>query len=262
MERAAYQAIAAFQNTHWWFRARRTILADQIARLPQLPATSRVLDAGCGPGGNLLMLSAFGTLCAFDCDEESVERARAFGCATIRLGALPDGMPFDGPFNLITALDVIEHLDDDIASLRALATRLAVGGYLVITVPAFQFLWSDFDETHHHKRRYRLSEIQGLVSKVGCRVLKSTYFNSHLFPIIASVRLTQKALGLGTRAEDAIPGPGLNRLLEWIFASERFALPHMNYPLGVSALIIAQRTDGEPLNERLDRLGNLGGSRV
>jgi SAM-dependent methyltransferase len=244
MERSAYRAIGDLQDTHWWFRARRAILADQIARLPQLAATSRVLDAGCGPGGNLSMLSAFGNLSAFDCDAESVEKARALRCGVIELGALPDAVPFDGPFDLITALDVIEHLDDDIASLHALAKRLAVEGYLVITVPAFQALWSDFDEAHHHKRRYRLSEIQRRVSEAGCNVLKATYFNSHLFPIIAPVRLAQKALGLGTRAEDAIPGPRLNRMLEWIFASERFALPHLNYPIGVSVLIIAQRHGG------------------
>jgi SAM-dependent methyltransferase len=241
MERAVYASMAALQSKHWWFRARRAILTDQIARLPLAP-DARVLEAGCGPGGNLAMLSAFGSLCAFDFDAESVAQARSAGHATIKLGALPDAVPFEGPFDLIAALDVVEHLDHDVASVRALVRRLAIGGHLVITVPAFQMLWSAHDVAHHHKRRYRRSQLRALVAASGCTVVKSSYFNCHLFPLIAAVRLAQKLLGLGARAEDAMPGPRLNRLLQWIFSAERFALRRFNYPFGVSLLIIARRT--------------------
>src|SRR4051812_14282575 len=130
MERSAYDTMRRVQGTHWWFRARRAILADQLARLP-LPANPTILEVGCGVGGNLEMLSRFGAVTGVEPDAPS----RAYSAETsgrrVLDGALPDGLPaFDVRFDLIAALDVIEHLDADGQSLAALREVLAPDGWL------------------------------------------------------------------------------------------------------------------------------------
>ena len=157
MDKSVYLRMAEQDAEHWWFVARRRILQDQIASL-QLPQGARILEAGCGPGGNLAMLSEFGKLDAFELDEDARQIASAKSGIEVRSGALPGDIGYQpGSFDLIAALDVIEHIEHieaDLESVQALAKLLRPGARLIITVPAYQWLWSEHDDRNHHKRRY------------------------------------------------------------------------------------------------------------
>jgi len=237
MESKLYQDMAALEETHWWFVARRKILKDVIGRLP-LPANASVLEAGCGTGGNLSMLSDFGKLSAF----EPFDNARAIAdtrhIGQVENGTLPDGIPFEQKFDLICAFDVLEHVENDAAALKALAEKLAPSGHIVITVPAFMFLWSAHDTAHHHYRRYTRQQMVRLMQSAGLEVKQASYFNTILFPAIVAARGLKKILGETDSPDAKMPSPGINRLLLWLFGAERLALRHINLPVGVSVLAV------------------------
>jgi SAM-dependent methyltransferase len=238
MEPEVYVRLAEIERTHWWFVARRHILSEVLRRLCRLPREARVLEAGCGTGGNLSMLSRFGEIVAFEPNAQGREAAKRQGPFEIRDGHLPDGVPFaPGQFDLVAALDVLEHLANDRESLSALRDRLRPGGWAIVTVPAFPFLWSEHDEAHHHKRRYRKSELAALAESAGFSVVLVTYFNSLLFPVIVAVRLTKKIMGIHT-PDDAMPSPAVNRMLTALFDLERFLVGRVAMPPGASLLAL------------------------
>ena len=241
MDRKTYDRMRELQAAHWWFAARREILAAEIARLP-LPGPSDILEAGCGPGGNLGMLSRFGAVQAIEPDEASRSYAAAQSGLTVRAGFLPDDLPaFERPFDLVAAFDVIEHVNDDAGAVRALADLTAPGGFVIATVPAGPWMWSAHDAAHHHKRRYRLPVFRALFEDAGLRLRRATHFNTLLFPPIAAVRLLRTVTGREGCDGDAVPPAPLNRLLTGIFGAERALLRLADLPFGVSMLVIAQR---------------------
>lgn len=239
MDRSVYDNMRAIEQNHWWFRARRTILADQLAQLKLAPG-SRILEVGCGTGGNLEMLSKFGSVTGIEPDEPSRLYAAERSGLPVLHGTLPDGLPrFDQPFDLIAALDVIEHLDDDAASLAALRDLLAPGGLLFTTVPAHPWMWSRHDELHHHKRRYQKSDYLQLMRNAGFEPSKATFFNSALYPVIAAARVAKLGERSG-RADDALPPPFVNGLLRRVFAAEKHVLRRTNLGFGVSLMVVAR----------------------
>jgi SAM-dependent methyltransferase len=241
MERKVYDRMRELQRDHWWFAARREILADQIRRLP-LSCPAQMVEVGCGPGGNLEMLSGFGRVCAVEPDAESRAYAAEQTGLDVRTGFLPDGLPdFGQMFDLAVALDVIEHVDDDHGALAAMAGLVRPGGFLLATVPANTWMWSAHDEAHHHKRRYGRANFCRAMENSGLEIRRATYFNSLLFPLIAAVRLTKKAIGRNDGDEDALPSPVINSALKGLFRCERSLLKAFDLPFGVSIMVIAQR---------------------
>lgn len=240
MDPSAYQGMNVVENRHWWFTARRKIIDRLIADM-DLPEGARILEAGCGTGGNLALLARHGTLEAFEYDAEARRLASAKGVCPIKEGMLPNRVnASDASFDLVAMLDVLEHVDADTASLVTLRTKLIPGGRLLVTVPAMPFLWSRHDELHHHKRRYTKASLSAALVAAGFAIDRIGYFNSLLFPLAVMQRLVAKATG---REEplDAVPAAPLNRTFEAVFASERHFLGSVAFPVGLSLFAVARR---------------------
>ena len=242
MERHVSFRMTALEDRHWWFVARRRILAEALTRCIDLPASADILEAGCGTGGNLPMLVRFGRVRAIEPNAEARALAAKKGDFDIRDGRLPDGLPFaPGSFDLVAALDVVEHLDDDVTSLRGLADLLRPEGRMLITVPAFAFLWSEHDVQHHHKRRYTKARLLRAVADAGLAPVAASYFNTWLFPLAAAVRIAKNLLRIKGVDDDAMPPAALNRLLAAVFASERGLIGRVSLPFGLSILMICRK---------------------
>jgi SAM-dependent methyltransferase len=241
MERAVFDRMAEHDQVHWWYVARRRILAELIARHAAPLEGGRILEIGCGTGHNFDMLRAFGRLDAIEVDGE------ARGLASSRLGhavgsaPLPalEGVP-DGAYALVALLDVLEHVDDDVASLRSIAGKLAPGGKILVTVPANRWMWSAHDVVHHHKRRYSKASLRRTIAMAGLKSDLLTHFNSLLFPLAAAARIAGKLAGK-TDSDDRLPPAPLNGLFTGIFGLERHLVGRVPLPFGVSLVAILSR---------------------
>jgi SAM-dependent methyltransferase len=239
-----FRQMAEIEDRHWWFVARRQILDRAIARLP-LPENARILEAGCGTGGSLTMLARHGHLQAMDLTELAVELARERAIAEVRRGRLPDQIPFpDERFDLIVSLDVIQHVEDDIAAFKALKERLKPGGYLLVTVPAYAWLWSRHDESWQNLRRYSRKNLIRVARCAGLKVTYTSHFNTVLFPAIVLARVLQFSPAHHQTTDQSMPSPWLNRLLTSLFASERHLIGRVSLPYGVSLLLVARQVEG------------------
>jgi SAM-dependent methyltransferase len=142
-------------------------------------------------------------------------------------------------FDAVCAFDVVEHVEDDQGSVKALGELVAPGGYLVVTVPAYQWMWSHHDDLHHHKRRYTRARILDQLKAAGLSPVKASYFNAVLFPLAATVRVVKRVLGIDT-ADDRMPSPIVNSLLRKLFSLEAGWLRRHSLPFGLSIVVIGQ----------------------
>jgi SAM-dependent methyltransferase len=240
-----YEELAAVEGTHWWFQARRRILRDVVDRhRPTTDTPALIVDIGCGTGEMLDMLREFGPVTGLDASPIAVRHCRErFGDSVdVRLGRIPDDLPADA--RLVTAFDVVEHLEDDEVALSAIHQSLAPGGRFICTVPAFAFLWSGHDVAHHHYRRYTRRTLRHRLEAAGFRVERISYFNTFLFPVVAAARLGQRFRPGTEHGSDAsIPSPRANRLLFRLFAAERRVLRVISLPVGISLLAVCRRAD-------------------
>ena len=246
MERSVYERLFAQEDTHWWFRGRREIIRCTLEGLAGNKTDSRVLEAGCGTGGNLAVLSGFGDLHAFEYDDEAREKAAQRIGKEVPFGALPDRIPYQGiRYDLIGLFDVLEHVEDEVASLAALGDRLRGEGRLVVTVPALPWMWSRHDETHHHFRRYTRRSLEAAARSAGLVVERSFYFNSFLLPVAMGCRAAKGLLGRDS-PDDTLPSPWLNRALYAVFAAEKHIVGRVSFPLGLSICGVLRRATTTP----------------
>jgi SAM-dependent methyltransferase len=244
MEQTIYWKMHRLEREHWWFASRRSMIETVLhSRLKSIGSGSRILDAGCGTGGNLDLLSQLSCdVTGLEMEPGAAEIASLKSGKAVVIGSLPDQVPFrDESFDLIVLLDVLEHIEDDLGSLASLAAKLKPGGHLLITVPAFSFLWSDHDKSHHHKRRYRLPELVRKMRQCQLDPTYASYFNTWLFPLIALVRLLHKIRCFNTTDDLSMPYPFLNKLLTHIMSSEKHILKRGKLPFGVSIMAIGQK---------------------
>lgn len=233
--------LAAAEDAHWWFEARRRIVASVLDRAG---VSGPVLEVGCGNGANLAMLSAFGPVTGVEPDPADRGRALERGIGVVRTGRLPDGLELgDARFAAVLALDVIEHVEQDLTSVSRLAGLLAPGGLLVLTVPANPWMWSRHDERNGHVRRYTRSGLRKLLTEAGLVPHRVTAFNTVLFPIVALVRGLGGLFGRGDAGTTVPPAP-VNALLAQLMGVEGRLLAHLDLPVGVSLLALYTRPAG------------------
>ena len=239
MERAAYREMADLDQRHWWYQARRRILEDLIRRTIRPPKDAQILEIGCGTGHNLDMLGTFGHVDAIELDDESraiAEKRLGRGIVSARLPEL-EGIA-DGKYDLIAALDVIEHIDEDAAAVAAIAGKLKPGGKFIMTVPAHPWMWSAHDVVNHHKRRYSKAALKRLIEESPLKIDKLGYFNSLLFPAAVAERIASKLRGKDD-ADVKLPSTPLNSALRTVFAAERHLVGRLPLPPGLSLFAVA-----------------------
>ena len=241
MDRAVFDRMAELDQQHWWFTARRRILAQVIRRIVRPPANARILELGCGTGHNLDMLGAFGRVEAGELDDHARDFAAKRLGRPVEKVALPDLSKFPADsYNLVALLDVLEHVPDEKGSLAAIITRLKPGGALLVTVPANPWMWSAHDVAHHHHRRYRKREIAALARAAGYEIDLLSPFNTMLFPLIAGVRMLNKIRGHDS-ADDTLPAKPVNSVLDRLFGAEAGLIGRLPFPFGVSLVAVLRR---------------------
>jgi SAM-dependent methyltransferase len=191
MDERLMKTMLEVDEHHWWYRGRRRIIHAELEQLP-LPTGARILDAGCGSGRTLEQLREYGQVCGIELSPDAAALARGRGDFDVRIGRLEE-LPWDAAtFDLITCLDVIEHTPDDRVTLRELRRVCRPGGWLLVTVPAYQALWSAHDEANHHYRRYARDTLSSAAADAGWHVERMTSFNSLLLAPAAAVRVAQR----------------------------------------------------------------------
>jgi SAM-dependent methyltransferase len=242
MDRSIYDAMAAQDSVHWWYVARRDVLHDLISREISLPANARILEIGCGTGHNLSMLAKFGTVEGSELDPASRAMAiERFG-PVIGDARLPDLEGVEhGRYDMVALLDVLEHVEDDVAALKGIAKRLKPGGKILITVPQYQWMWSGHDVANHHFKRYSKKSFRAAVAASGLELQMLSSFNSLLFPLAAASRAAAK-IRHREGSDDSLPPPPINGLFRTIFGLERHLIGRVPLPPGVSlAAILSPR---------------------
>ncbi len=245
MEQGFAQRYGDFEQWHWWFRG-RTKIVESVLRRRLKPLSSRdILSVGCGPAKGLTWLLPFagtqGSVTGLD-----VEPGHAIPCPEeIRfiVGRMEDPPLENRRFDVVLALDVLEHLDDDISGLQQAVGLLKPGGFLMITVPAFPLLWGGQDVVSQHRRRYTKQTFIGLLERGGLQSFEVTYFNTLLFPVAAVIRTARRLSGHANRSKSDFEGshPGvLNSTLSRIFGFERHLIGRVPMPAGVSLMAIHQ----------------------
>lgn len=235
MESWRYREQFEIEDRHWWFRSRRAVVRSLLSRAG-VPPSPRILDAGCGTGANLREYERLGKVTGVDPFPEAIELCRERGLDNV-VQARAEKLPFGpGSFELLFATDVIEHLDDDIVALRELRRVAADGARLVLTVPAYGWLWSDHDVSVHHRRRYTVERLRRSVRAAGWEPALDTYFFTTALPAVALVRTLKRARSNGdARSDLSLPPAPVNRLLELPTLAEAKAIERgARLPAGVS----------------------------
>lgn len=241
----AIDAMALVERDHWWFRAKHRLVLDELRRHR---TAGVVVDVGAGTGGLLERLRASGhRAIGMELDPVALAHARRNHPRLPLARALAEALPVrGGGAAAVTALDVVEHLDDDVVALRELGRVVGPGGLVVVAVPAYQWAWSDHDVRLGHRRRYHRAQLVTAAEEAGLTVLRCTHFHSWLAPVAWLVRRTPvgRLMGGGSAEEASFGNRWINRTLQLVTDVERTVLARYDAPVGLSILLVARVTAG------------------
>lgn len=240
MEAKYYQKQHSCEGSHWWYLGRRQVI-EKILECFTGGRSDRVLEVGCGSGGSLELLSGFGhELTGVELEPSAAEDARQRGIGNVVLGKLGDPLPeFEQQYGLVAMFDVLEHIEDDAQALQHTRQLVGSDGHLVITVPAYQFLWSVHDKVAHHYRRYSRRRLTELFEANGFKVEYCSYFNTLLFPAAMLTLLASRFFAMSPDRAMRQPSGWINRLLARVFSLEARMLPRRLLPFGLSLVLVA-----------------------
>jgi SAM-dependent methyltransferase len=247
MRQHTYAIMDRVEEKHWWFVGRRKILAMFLRDIYDklgLGSTTlvRILDIGCGTGANLDLLVQFGNAEGVDVSDEALEFCRRKGL-TVKKG-LAEDLPYeDESFDITTALDVVEHLDNDVAGLKEMYRVTKRGGYSLVFVPAFMWLWGVQDDVSNHRIRYTKQQIVERLKQAGFSIERATYANWTFFAPILAGRTLMKLTGIKPESENNVNISALNGVFGKLFSAERFWLKNFNFPFGVSIVVVARKNE-------------------
>jgi 2-polyprenyl-3-methyl-5-hydroxy-6-metoxy-1,4-benzoquinol methylase len=237
MEAYLYPHFYKIEKEHWWFIARQKILLDYLDHHLRTSKETRILDVGCGTGAILEVFAQQFNAYGIDSSKDAIDFCRQRGLSNLFVGSL-ESYPSKGKFDIITMLDVAEHVKDDLSLFQQAHDLLKSGGSILVAVPAFPFLWSQHDVILHHTRRYTKTQLRKVVASAGFTIQHMTFFNTLLFPIAVVKRILQPR-----NADDLeIPGRFLNTILKRTFMLERVFVPRASLPFGLSLLCLAKTT--------------------
>ncbi len=244
MQQHTYAIMNRVEDSHWWYVGRRAILESFLERISAALRTQdsglKILDVGCGTGGNLEMLEKFGAAEGVDVSDDALEFCQSKGL-TVHKG-LAEALPFeDESFDVVTALDVVEHLDDDVAGLKEMYRVTKTGGKTLIFVPAFMWLWGVQDDVSNHRIRYTKKQIVERLGKSGFEIERATYANITFFAPILGGRTLMRITGIKPESENNVNISALNGVFGKIFSSEKLWLKKFNIPFGVSIVVVAKK---------------------
>jgi SAM-dependent methyltransferase len=239
-----YDVESEVENFHWWFVVRRKLLKSILSSI-SIQKKAITLDIGCGTGSNLKALVSAGLdVIGLDQSIYALTLVKEKGDYSLMAGDLNKLPLKTKSVGLIIAMDIFEHLQEDMVGIHESYRVLGEGGILIVTVPAFKFLWGIQDIVTGHKRRYSRREIMNKLKAAGFDILKSSYFNFFLFfPILIARRVIQ-LLGLKIRSENEVNSPLLNHILKAVFSLEPYLLKYFSFPIGVSILCIGRKNEG------------------
>ena len=247
MEAVEYKKLEDFEKHYWWHKGKLSLITSLYSKYLKGKKDLNILEIGCGTGEVLTLLKNWGKITGMDFSQEAIEACKKKGfnnlyCEDINILDLSKDY---GEFDLILALDVLEHIRDDVKTMKKVRKLLKPGGLFFVAVPAYKFLWSTHDEALHHLRRYHSLEINQKLKDSGFEILKSTHFVAALFFPIASVRLLNNFIRRRAYPKTHyLPLPQkINNILTKILEIESKIIKNIYLPIGTTLVVVARKNE-------------------
>lgn len=242
MKLELYDKYREVEASHWWFEVRRKIIRDLFLKY-NISNKSKILDVGCNYGYFVGELQKQGFEYCFgtDISKQAIEYGIQKGIKNLSVSLAEKLSHPDNTFDLTMALDVIEHIEDDKMAIREISRITKPGGYFFVMVPAYMYLWSLQDDVAKHFRRYNKKTLASSIENSGFEIVRMTYFNSILFFPIMIIRKLEHFTKTNRSSDFDLNNALTNSILKIVFGLEKPLLRFMNFPFGVSILMIARK---------------------